>query len=57
MALLRHLPTRRMVSRSTGAIRSAIAPPARRDQALTPSGVKPMVGPAAQTMARMDVVI
>ena len=57
MMSLRHLPMRQMASDSTHTTRSAIALPARRERALTSSGVKPMEGPAACTMEWMAVVI
>ena len=57
MVFLRHLHMRWMVYGSTRTMRSSITPPARRDRALTSSGVKLMAGPSARMMERVDVVI
>ena len=57
MTSLRHLPTRRIVSVSTRAMRRAMAPPARIDRALTSSGVNPTWGPMVVVAARSVVVI
>ena len=57
MTSLRHLPTRRIVSVSTRAMRRAMAPPACIDRALTSSRVNPTWGPMVVVAARSAVVI
>ena len=57
MTLLRHLPTRWIVSVSTPPMRRAMAPPARIDRALTSSGVNPTWGPMRVVATRSTVVI
>ena len=57
MTSLRHLPTRRIVSVSTRAMRRAMAPPARIDRALTSSGMNPTWVPMVVVAARSAVVI
>ena len=57
MMLLRHLPTRRIVSVSTRAMRKAMAPPGRIDRTLTSSGVNPTWGPMRVVAARSAAVI
>ena len=57
MTLLRHLPTRWIVSVSTRPLRRAMAPPARIDRALTSSGVNPTWGPMRVVATRSTVVI
>ena len=57
MTSLRHLPTRRIVSVSTHAMRRAMAPPARIDRALTSSGVNPTWGPLVAVAVRSALVI
>ena len=55
IALLRHLPTRRIVSVSTRSMRRYMAPPGRIEHVLTSSGVNPtlvtMIVVAAQSVA------
>ena len=55
--LLCYLPMIRIVFGLTRAARSAVAPTAHRERALTYCGVKPMSRTATQTMAQMDVMI
>ena len=57
MPLLRHLPTRRIVSVLTRAMRRAMAPLACIDRALTSSGVNPTWGPMRVVAARSAMVI
>ena len=57
MTLLRHIPTRRIVSVSTHAKRRAMAPPARIDRALMSSGVNPTWGHMRVVAARNAAVI
>ena len=57
MTSLRQLPTRRIVSMLTRAIKRAMAPPVRIDRALTSSGVNPTWGPMRLVAARCAVVI
>ena len=57
MVSLHHLPMRRVVSGSTRAMMSTIAPPSQMDNVPTSSGVKPIKVPAACKMAQMSVVI
>ena len=57
MTSLRHLPTRRIVSVSTRAMRRAMAPPARIDRALTSYGANPTWGPMRVVVARSTAVI
>ena len=57
IALLRHLPTRRIVSVSTRAMQRAMAPPAHTERALTSSGVNPNWGPMIVVAAQSAAVI
>ena len=57
MTLLRHLPTRRILSVLTRAMRRAMAPPARIDRALTSSGENPTWGPMVAVAVRSALVI
>ena len=54
---LSHLPTRRIVSVLTRAMRRAMAPPAHSERALTSSGVNPTWGPMIVVTARSAAVI
>ena len=57
IVLLCHIPTIRIVFRSTRDIRSDIAPPARWYHLLMSWGVKPIAGPISWTMVQMAAVI
>ena len=57
MTSLRHLPTRRIVSVLTHAMRRAMAQPTHIDRALTSSGVNPTWVPMSVIAARSAVVI
>ena len=57
MALLRHLPTNRILYVLTLAMRIFMLPPERMERALTSLGVNPTCGPVILTAARSDFLI